>query len=414
GYTFANMLGLLVALFGLLSLMTYFSTLDLDSDSQQLTVIAPHAALGFTLLGFSGAIFRWPEDAEENVDITRLQNLVITYVSAGVLVAMLFSVAIGLIPIYELLQNDPLYEVARPLNGGGSDISLSSHERLGNSLRRQVALTGIASLLLAYIGGFGVWRLLRPLTGRILLRADALEKMIHKATEELETSVKKLQRSNRQLDQFARVASHDLQAPLHGIAGFAHIIGERYGPALGNEGREFIGFISSGAQQMQAQISGLLELSRLNSRAQPIQAVPIQEVVAQVQELLQSDIEEAQARVHYENLPTIHGDRTQIMLLFQNLIANAIKFRRAQVTPEVSISAQREGAFWRFSVRDNGIGIDPSHRDAIFELFRRLHTQSEYPGTGIGLALCKDIVERHGGTISVESQPGEGSAFSFT
>ncbi|MGH8453321.1 MAG: hypothetical protein ACRES4_06005, partial [Nevskiales bacterium] len=150
GYTFANMLGLLVALFGLLSLMTYFSTLDLDSDSQQLTVIAPHAALGFTLLGFSGAIFRWPEDAEENVDIARLQNLVITYVSAGVLVAMLFSVAIGLIPIYELLQNDPLYEVARPLNGSGSDISLSSHERLGNSLRRQVALTGIASLLLAY------------------------------------------------------------------------------------------------------------------------------------------------------------------------------------------------------------------------------------------------------------------------
>jgi signal transduction histidine kinase len=415
GYAFANMLGLLVALFSLLSLMTFFSTMDVESGWGKLTVMTPHAALGFTLLGFSAAIFRWPEDAEDNVDIAHLQNMVITYVSAGVLVTMLFSAAIGLLPIYDLLQSDPLYEAAKTLKGSAeTDTLLASHEHLGSALRRQVALTGITALLLAYIGGFGVWRLLRPLTGRILMRADALEKAIQKATGELEVSVNNLQRSNRQLDQFARVASHDLQAPLHGITGFAQLLSQRYASVLGQEGNEFLEFISGGARQMQAQISGLLALSRVNSRAQPTIPVQTAEVVSQVLDTLQADIEQAGARVHHQDLPVILGDRTQIALLLQNLIANAIKFRRAGIAPEVTISAQREGTFWRFSVQDNGIGIDSTHREAIFEIFRRLHTQDEYPGTGIGLALCKEIVERHGGVIAVESQPGEGCKFTFT
>jgi signal transduction histidine kinase len=412
GYAFASMLGLLVALFGLLSLMTFFSATNPESGEGQLTVMTPQVALGFTLLGFAAAIFRWPEDAEENVDISRLQNMVITYVSAGVLVTMLFSAAIGLLPIYELILSDPVYEVID--DRAADDPVLSSHQQLGYSLRRQVALTGIATLLLAYIGGFGVWRLLRPLTGRILMRADALEKTIQKATAELEGSVKKLERSNRQLDQFAKVASHDLQSPLHNIVGFAQLVEQRYGATLGADGREFIGFITGSANQMQEQISGLLELSRLGSRAQPRIAVRTQEVVSRVLAQLQADIEQAGAVVKYDDLPVIHGDRMQIVLLFQNLIANAIKFRRPGVSPEVAISAQRESAFWRFRVQDNGIGIDPAHRESVFEIFRRLHTQSEYPGTGIGLALCKDIVERHGGEISVDSQPGQGSAFSFT
>jgi signal transduction histidine kinase len=414
GYAFANMLGLLVALFGLMSLFSYFSSMDMTFAWQQLISMAPPAALGFTLLGFSAAIFRWPEDAEDNVDVSRLQNMVIAYVAVGVLVTMLFSAAIGLLPLYELVRSSPAYEAAQSASAANRASTLTADEYLDVSLRRQMALTGIATLLLAYIGGFGVWRLLRPLTGRILMRADALEKMIQKATEELEASVKNLQRSNRQLDQFARVASHDLQSPLHGIAGFAQIIQDRYGSALGQEGQEFIGYITGGANQMQAQINGLLELSRLNSRAQPTLPVPTGEVVAQLLTYLQVDIEQAGAKVHYQDLPTVHGDRAQIALLFQNLIANAIKFRRTGITPEVTISAQREGAFWRFSMQDNGIGIDPVHREAIFEIFRRLHRQEEYPGTGIGLALCKEIVERHGGVISVESRQGEGCRFVFT
>jgi signal transduction histidine kinase len=407
------MLGLLVALFGLLSLMTFFSTMDEASRWGQLPVMPPQSALAFTLLGFSAAIFRWPEDAEENVDITHLQNVVITYVSAGVLVTMVFSAAIGLLPIYELLRTDPLIEVARSLSNG-QDTVLSSQERLNTSLRRQVALTGVASLLLAYIGGFGVWRLLRPLTGRILMRADALEKTIQRATAELADSVKNLERSNRQLDQFARIASHDLQAPLHGITGFAQLLGDRYGEKLGQEGQEFLGYISSGARQMQEQVSGLLELSRLSSRAQPMTAVPTSDVLRQVQTYLQSDIERAGASIRHENLPVVQGERAQIGLLFQNLIANALKFRRPQAAPEVTISATREDARWRFRVQDNGIGIPPEQREAVFELFRRLHSQEEYPGTGIGLALCKDIVERHGGSITVDSGPDGGSVFSFT
>jgi signal transduction histidine kinase len=415
GYAFASMLGLLVALFSLLSLMTYFSAMNADSGWGQLTVMPPHVALAFTLLGLSAAIFRWPEDAADNVDIRRLQNMVITYVSGGVLVTMVFSAAIGLLPIYDLLLSDPQYENTLALKTVAANGDLqASQERLSESLQRQVALTGIATLLLAYIGGFGVWRLLRPLTGRILMRADALEKMIRKATEDLEASVKNLQRSNRQLDQFARVASHDLQAPLHTISGFAQILADRYGPVLGPEGQEFVGYITGGAKQMQEQITGLLQLSRLSSRAEPMQPVNTAEVVSQVLTYLQSSIESAGARVQHADLPTVHGERAQLLLLFQNLIANAVKFRRPGVAPEVVISARRDGENWCFEVRDNGIGIPPEHREAVFELFRRLHTQDEYPGTGIGLALCKDIVERHGGSIAVESQPGAGSAFSFT
>ncbi|HXG29993.1 MAG TPA: ATP-binding protein [Nevskiales bacterium] len=413
GYAFASVLGLLVAVFGLLSLFSFFSTQNMVANWRQLTAMTPPVALGFTLLGLSAAVFRWPEDAKDNVNTDRLQSMVITYVSAGVLITMLFSAAIGLLPLYELVRAGAPLEVLRLAAGSDSDV-VTKAELLDSTLRRQLALTGVATLLLAYIGGFGVWRLLRPLTGRILMRADALEKMIQKATEELEASVRNLQRSNRQLDQFARVASHDLQAPLHTISGFAQILADRYGPVLGDEGREFVGYITGGARQMQEQITGLLQLSRLNSRAEPMRAVDTGEVVSQVLTYLQSSIEAAGARVQHEGLPTVHGERAQLGLLFQNLVANAIKFRRPGVAPQVAISARPEDGHWRFEVRDNGIGIPPEHREAVFELFRRLHTQDEYPGTGIGLALCKDIVERHGGNIAVESQPGAGSVFSFT
>ncbi len=411
GYAFASMLGLLVAVFGLLSLFSFFSTRNMAADWGQLTVMTPPVALGFTLLGLSAAVFRWPEDAKDNVNTERLQSMVITYVSAGVLVTMLFSAAIGLLPLYELLRVGAPLDVLRPAADGDA---ISKTELLDSTLRRQLALTGVATLLLAYIGGFGVWRLLRPLTGRILMHADALEKMIQQATEDLETSVRNLQRSNRQLDQFARVASHDLQAPLHTISGFAQILADRYGPVLGAEGQEFVGYITGGAKQMQEQITGLLQLSRLSSRTEPMQPVDTDDVVDQVLTSLQGSIEAAGARVTHDRLPAVHGERAQLLLLFQNLIANAVKFRRPGIAPEVVISARRDGTGWRFEVRDNGIGIAPEHRETVFELFRRLHRHDEYPGTGIGLALCKDIVERHGGSLAVESQPGAGSVFFFT
>jgi PAS domain S-box-containing protein len=234
------------------------------------------------------------------------------------------------------------------------------------------------------------------------------------AEERLRSSAAELERSNRELEQFAYVASHDLQEPLRMVASYTQLLARRYRGKLDADADEFIGFAVDGARRMQELINDLLTYSRVGSRPLELRSVEANHTVDRVIGDLGAAIQDSGASVTRDDLPTVLADATQLEQLFQNLIANGIKFRRPGVPPEVHMSARRAGAGWTFAVRDNGIGLEPQYLDRIFVLFQRLHSRSEYPGTGIGLAICKKIVERHGGRLTVQSQPGQGTTFEFT
>ncbi len=232
--------------------------------------------------------------------------------------------------------------------------------------------------------------------------------------ERLRATAADLARSNAELEQFAYVASHDLQEPLRMVASYTQLLARRYQGKLDEDADEFIGFAVDGARRMQELINDLLTYSRVGTRAPQLESVDVGQMVDQVVSDLAAAIEESGASVTHDDLPTLQADPTQLRQLFQNLIANAIKFHRPGQAPSVQVFAAREDRAWNFSVTDNGIGIEPQYLDRIFVLFQRLHTRADYPGTGIGLAICKKIVERHGGRIRVESEPGVGTTFQFT
>jgi signal transduction histidine kinase len=223
-----------------------------------------------------------------------------------------------------------------------------------------------------------------------------------------------LLRSNTELEQLAYVASHDMQEPLRMVASYLQLVAQRYQGQLDADADEFIGYAVDGAKRMQALINDLLAYSRLGTKARPFEPSDCNTIVQTAIAQLRVPIEDSGARITHGALPTVMGDATQLLQLFQNLLSNAIKFHRRDVPPVVHVEAQPWDSAWRFSVRDNGIGIAAEYFERIFVLFQRLHGRGEYPGTGIGLAICKKIVERHGGSIAVQSQPGEGSTFSFT
>ena len=223
-----------------------------------------------------------------------------------------------------------------------------------------------------------------------------------------------LERSNHELEQLAYVASHDMQEPLRMVASYLQLVADRYQGRLDADADEFIGYAVDGAKRMQALINDLLAYSRLGTQARPFEPTDCNAMARTALHHLQVAIEESGAIIECAELPAVRGDATQLLQLFQNLLANAIKFHRPGVAPRVSLSAQAGAEGWRFAVTDNGIGIAPEYFERIFALFQRLHGRTEYPGTGIGLALCKKIVERHGGHIGVESEPGRGSTFWFT
>jgi signal transduction histidine kinase len=219
-----------------------------------------------------------------------------------------------------------------------------------------------------------------------------------------------LSRSNADLEQFAYVASHDLQEPLRMVASYTQLLARRYADRLDTDAHDFIRFAADGATRMQTLINDLLAYSRVGTRGEPLQPVESDAVCAQAIANLEKAIEESGAVVTRAPLPRVLADASQLRQLFQNLISNALKFRGPE-RPRVEIAASRNGSEWRFSVCDNGIGIDSEHAQRIFVLFQRLHNRAEYPGTGIGLAICKKIVERHGGRIWVESESGKGATF---
>jgi PAS domain S-box-containing protein len=230
----------------------------------------------------------------------------------------------------------------------------------------------------------------------------------------LESYMDDLQRSNEELQRFAYVASHDLQEPLRSIISFSQLLERRYKGKLDADADDYIGFIVEGGNRMQALIRDLLQLSRVETKANPLAPTDAGEVAADALRLMETPIREAGATVAVGELPTVMADAAQLAQVFTNLVGNAIKYRREGVPPEVRISAERAGRFWRFAVEDNGIGIEAEYFDRIFVIFQRLHTRDEYEGTGIGLAVVRKIVERHGGRIRVESTLGEGSTFFFT
>lgn len=244
-----------------------------------------------------------------------------------------------------------------------------------------------------------------------------VEEQLRQSQDELEVRVAQrtlqLEQSNRQLEQFAYVASHDLQEPLRMVSGYLQLIDRRYRDQLDTDGREFMQFAVDGASRMQQLIRDLLSYSRIETKGRPFALVDLAATLAQTLTNLQVLIDESQAVITHDPLPALMGDTTQLGQLLQNLLANAIKFR-GKAPPRIHLRVEPADDEWRFAVQDNGIGFEPQYAERIFLIFQRLHTRESYPGTGIGLAICKRIVERHGGKIWVESTPGVGSTFYFS
>jgi signal transduction histidine kinase len=234
-----------------------------------------------------------------------------------------------------------------------------------------------------------------------------------RAEKELAEKTIELQRSNAELRQFAYVASHDLQEPLRMVTSYTQLLAKRYQDKLDRDASEFIGFAVEGVNRMQLLIRDLLEYSRTGTRGKVLAMTDCNGVLDATLKNLQAVIEESHARITRDPLPVVMADEIQLGQLFQNLIMNAIKYQDRK-PPEIHVGCKQEENRWLFWVRDNGIGIDPAYAERIFVIFQRLHSRQEYPGTGIGLAICKKIVERHGGKIWVKSELGKGSTFYFT
>jgi PAS domain S-box-containing protein len=262
---------------------------------------------------------------------------------------------------------------------------------------------------------FPIELMLSPLGGAegILVTAAIRNISVRKAAEtHLISKVQELNRSNEELGQFAYIASHDLQEPLRMVASYTQLLSRRYKGKLDSDADEFIAFAVDGATRMQRLIQDLLAYSRVGTKGKELLKTSSEDALQHALANLRGAVEESGAMITHDPLPDVLADEMQLIQLFQNLVGNAIKYQ-SPGTPKVHIAALNGGNQWRFSVNDNGLGIDPQYFDRIFGMFQRLHKREEFAGTGIGLAICKKIVERHGGQISVESQPGQGSTFRF-
>lgn len=256
---------------------------------------------------------------------------------------------------------------------------------------------------------------LRNMQRQLQEQNEALQREVQerqRAEQVLAERSRELARSNAELERMAYIASHDLQEPLRMVASYVQLLERRYVGKLDADAHEFIGFAVDGAKRMQALIDDLLTISRVDTKARPMQPVELGKALASALQSLRIAVEESQAVVEADALPVVRGDVAQLTQVFQNLLSNAIKF--CQAPPRIKVAARRDGALWRIEVADNGIGVPSEYRDRIFGMFQRLHGRREYAGTGIGLAICQKIVERHGGAIWVEDGPAGGSLFVFT
>ncbi len=245
------------------------------------------------------------------------------------------------------------------------------------------------------------------------LLAD-LEKSKEELEEKVQARTAELERSNKELEQFAYIASHDLQTPLQSISGFLGLLSRRYQGKLDEEADMYITHAVEGVQRMHKIIDDVLSLSRLKADGKTLKLTSMKKALSEALLYLKKDIKETGATIEHDKLPEVVGDNNQLVLLLQNLIGNSLKYRRKDVQPNIYIAVEKKDSKWHFQINDNGVGFEQEHAVSIFEVFKRLHAYSEYPGTGIGLAICKKIVDHHGGEIRAESEPGMGTTFYFT
>jgi signal transduction histidine kinase len=282
---------------------------------------------------------------------------------------------------------------------------------VSGSLKDVTAVECIKAGATDYVSKEGLARL--PEVIRRALREKQEHTLRDQAEKDLARKVDELARSNADLEQFAYVASHDLQEPLRMVTAYTQLLAERYRGKLDENADKFIGYASEGAQRMQVLIQDLLAFSRIGRNGFTLGSVDCNAVMEEVLQTLATAIQESGAGVTHAELPAVWADRTHVAQVLQNLVGNAIKFRGKE-PPMVSVQAEKADQQWRFSVSDNGIGIAPENAENVFAVFHRLHARTEYPGNGIGLAICKKIVEHYQGKIWVESQAGSGSTFKFT
>ena len=288
------------------------------------------------------------------------------------------------------------YLNGREVRRMGSGRELFGRHKDGSEIAVDIALSPVTAA-----GGICVLAAIRDMT------------LWKQAEAQVQDYAKRLEKSNQNLKAFASVASHDLQAPLRQINTLCELLDEHGQERLDDEGRALVGSIADCADRLNSLVSSLLVHSRVDTKLPSFEAVDCSELLAGILADCETLIRESDAVVTHDRLPTVKADRVQLSQLLQNLIGNAIKYRGDR-PPAVHIGAEHGDGQWLFSVRDNGIGIEPQHFDQIFAMFARLHSDARYPGTGLGLATCKRIVEHHGGKIWIESQPGEGSVFYFT
>lgn len=313
--------------------------------------------------------------------------------------SILVSIAAVILLLTALIFEGLRRGVTTPLAQLGADARAVA----GGNFQHPVVATGPADLRRL---GADMDAMRRRLLDELAFTEEARHRLDEQAAE--------LRRSNSELEQFAYVASHDLQEPLRKVSSFSQLLQRRYAGQLDERADQYIAFAVDGANRMQKLINDLLEFSRVGRVHNDHREVDLEDVVGQTLDALSVAIEESGASVVHDPLPAVNGDATQLGILWQNLIANAVKFRHPDRAPEIRIEAVREGALWRFAVSDNGIGIAPEFAEKVFVIFQRLHTKDAYPGSGIGLAMCKKITEFHGGTIGIDPDHTEGTRFVFT
>lgn len=268
------------------------------------------------------------------------------------------------------------------------------------------------SLLTAMVFWVAIALAREDATRRYASALREMSEMLAHSNEELKYLAEELKRSNTELEQFAYIASHDLQEPLRGVAGCLQILEKKHGEKLDEKAKQLIEHAVDGATRMRSLVDDLLLLSRVSSGGQTFKPVDLSEILEAALKNLKQSIQESQAKITNDPLPVLNADQSQLVQLFQNLIGNALKYR-SDKPPEIHVGGTLSDGCWTLSVRDNGIGFDQQFAERIFLPFKRLHSRTEYTGTGIGLAICQKIIQRHGGEIWAESEPGKGTVFYF-